>query len=158
MPILPEDIDPEKPGIENIDIIKEIDAENEKDFLREIKKKNEGFLVEGLSILQKERIAGWIETQWRDNKTKHQEIEGMKCYPDLGSIEGQVDIVDVFRADDHQQAVADAVLAMALKPRAVWFQLNAGGFEVEEQIRAEGIACFVASCIRVAWTACQGRR
>ena len=89
---------------------------------------------------------------------KHQEIEGMKCYADLGSIEGQVDIVDVFRAGEHQQAVADAVLAMALKPRAVWFQLNAGGFEVEEQIRAEGIACFVASCIRVAWTACQGRR
>jgi len=57
------------------EIIKEIEADNEKEYLKELKKKNEGFLVENLSLLQRERIAQKIIDYFEDVKTKHKEIE-----------------------------------------------------------------------------------
>ena len=62
-------------GVSDKEIIKEIEAENEKDFLKELKKKNKGFLVEGLSMFEKEKIAEYIGKQIEDSKTKHSEIE-----------------------------------------------------------------------------------
>lgn len=56
------------------DALKEVNADNEKEFLREIKKKNREFLVEGIGELQRERIAKWIDDQFNSAKLKHQEI------------------------------------------------------------------------------------
>ena len=58
------------------EIIKEIEADNEKEYLKELKKKNEGFLVENLSILERERIAQHIIDQFEDVKDKHKELLG----------------------------------------------------------------------------------
>ena len=58
----------------NEEIIKEIDADNEKEYLRGIKKKNEGFLLSGLSILERERIARWICDQHEDALPEHRNI------------------------------------------------------------------------------------
>lgn len=54
--------------------LKEVQADNEKDFLRQIRDKNKEFLIAGLSELQKERIAKWIRIQHDDSKLKHREI------------------------------------------------------------------------------------
>jgi len=56
------------------DIIKEIEVDNEKQYLKELKKRNEGFLVENLSILERERIAQYIVDRFNDVKTKHNDI------------------------------------------------------------------------------------
>lgn len=69
--------------------------------------------------------------------------------------ETQADIVDVFRNASHQFDVRDAVLAMDPLPTAVWFQLNAGGQEVEQELESRGIAVFVDSCIKVVHSLCQ---
>ena len=70
-PDIPEQFQSDIPDEE---IIEEIQASNEKEYLREIKKKNKGFLVEGLTLLERERIARWIISRYNEAKTKHQEI------------------------------------------------------------------------------------
>ncbi len=57
------------------EIIKEINASNEKDYLRQLKGRNKGYLLDGMSILEKERIATYITTRFKDVKESHQEIE-----------------------------------------------------------------------------------
>ncbi|MBK8208369.1 MAG: CoA-binding protein [Planctomycetes bacterium] len=87
----------------------------------------------------------------------HDEIEGLTCYRSLPAVPGAVDIVDVFRAAEHEHQVCADVLAMDPLPKAVWFQLNAGGWEVEGKLRDHGIEVFVDSCIKVVHSLCQGR-
>lgn len=87
----------------------------------------------------------------------HDEIEGLRCYRNLAALSEPVDIVDVFRAAEHEDEVAADILAMKHKPRAVWFQLNAGGYGVEDQLREAGIEVFVDSCIKVVHSICRNR-
>ncbi len=82
-------------------------------------------------------------------------VQGVKCLPGLADIDKPVDIVDVFRAAEYEDEVAEAILAMKHKPRAVWFQLNAGGEGVREQLEAAGITVFVDHCIMVDYSNCQ---
>ncbi len=86
---------------------------------------------------------------------QYAEVQGVKCCASLADVSGAVDIVDVFRAADYEDEVADEILAMKHKPRAVWFQLNAGGDGVREQLEAAGITVFVGQCIMVDHTNCQ---
>ena len=53
------------------EIIKEIEADNEKDYLKELKKKNKGYLIDNLSFIEKERIASWVEARIKETKTDH---------------------------------------------------------------------------------------
>lgn len=75
----------------------------------------------------------------------HEEIVGLTCYRSLEAIPGPVDIVNVFRGARYQHEVCEAVLAMRELPRCVWFQLNAGGEEVEDKLRRRGLQVFVDS-------------
>jgi hypothetical protein len=88
----------------------------------------------------------------------HDSILGLKCYASLAALDVDVDIVDVFRSEEHEREVADDILAMRKAPRAVWFQLNAGGFGVEAKLAARGIAVFVDRCIKVDHFPCARRR
>ncbi|MBP9892644.1 MAG: CoA-binding protein [Planctomycetes bacterium] len=86
---------------------------------------------------------------------QYAEIQGERCVPSLREIAAPVDIVDVFRAAEHEDEVADEILAMKHKPRAVWFQLNAGGEGVRERLEEAGIVVFVDHCIMVDYSNCQ---
>lgn len=87
----------------------------------------------------------------------HDAILGLTCFPRLASVAGAVDIVDVFRAAEHEDEVAADILAMPSLPRAAWFQLNAGGDGVAEMLREKGIAVFVNSCIKVVHSICRSQ-
>ncbi|NUO16073.1 MAG: CoA-binding protein [Planctomycetaceae bacterium] len=84
----------------------------------------------------------------------YEEIQGARCYKSLAEIPQPVDIVDVFRAAEHEDEVAAEILAMKVKPRAVWFQLFAGGEGVREELEQAGITVFVDQCIKVDHSAC----
>lgn len=56
----------------NEEIIKEIEADNEKDYLKGLKKKNKGFLIDNLNFLEKERIASWIINRIKEVQSDHQ--------------------------------------------------------------------------------------
>jgi len=54
--------------------LKAIEANNEKGYLKGLKKKNPDFLVQGLTLPEKERIAEWIIDQIDEVKTKHNDL------------------------------------------------------------------------------------
>jgi len=62
------------PTLTNEDIVNEIDADNEKDFLRQLKKKNKDFLLK-CDLLERERIAGYICERLDEVAEKHKDLE-----------------------------------------------------------------------------------
>lgn len=65
------------------------------------------------------------------------EILGQKCYPDLRSIPDPVDIVDLFRrAPDTPPIIEDAI---AIKAKAVWFQLETTNEEAARRADEAGL-------------------
>jgi hypothetical protein len=62
-------------GVSSEEIIQKIEADNEKEYLKELKEKNKGFLVDDLSSLEKSRIAMWICDRINSAMPKHKELE-----------------------------------------------------------------------------------
>ena len=76
------------------------------------------------------------------------EILGEKAYPDLKSIPGQVDAVDIFLPPEHLPEAVDQ--AIEIDTKAIWLQLGTGE-NPEEKKKAEkaGIPLFENRCIKV---------
>lgn len=71
----------------------------------------------------------------------------IKAYPDIASIPGEVDIIDVFRRAD---AVMELVPAMiAKKPKAVWLQLGVVNNQASARLRDEGIMVVQNKCLKI---------
>lgn len=79
---------------------------------------------------------------------QHPEILGRKSYPDLRSVPGPIDIVDVFRRPDAVPAIVAE--AIALGARAIWMQLGAGHAEAATRASEAGLTVVVEQCIRTA--------
>ncbi|MEO8799011.1 MAG: CoA-binding protein [Polyangiaceae bacterium] len=74
-------------------------------------------------------------------------ILGRPVFRALAHIDGEVDLVNVFRkASDLKKHVADI---LAKKPRAVWFQLGIRDDVVAEELAQAGIAVVQDKCIMV---------
>ena len=71
----------------------------------------------------------------------------IKAYPDITSIPGEVDMIDVFRRAD---AIMELVPAMiAKKPKAVWLQLGIVNNEASARLRDEGIMVVQNKCVKI---------
>ncbi|MCB2189961.1 MAG: CoA-binding protein [Deltaproteobacteria bacterium] len=75
------------------------------------------------------------------------EILGQKAYPDLASVPGQVDIVNVFRRSDAVPEIAEA--AVKIKPKALWMQLDVQSQKAADLLRGNGILVVQDACIKV---------
>lgn len=64
-------------------------------------------------------------------------ILGRDCYPDVASIPGAVDIVDVFRSPEHVPPVVED--AIAARAKAVWLQLGVGNEAAEKRASEAGL-------------------
>jgi uncharacterized protein len=73
------------------------------------------------------------------------EVLGEKAYPDLESIPGKVDIVDIFRKADFVPEIVDE--AIHVGARAIWMQEGIVHEAAAEKARAAGIAVFMDRCI-----------
>jgi predicted CoA-binding protein len=74
-------------------------------------------------------------------------ILGLKAYPDLKSIPGAVDLVDIFRpAADVGPIVDDAI---AIGAKAVWQQLRIVNLEAAEKARQAGLLSVVDLCVKM---------
>lgn len=69
------------------------------------------------------------------------------CYPDLRSIPGAVDIVDIFRRPEHVPPIVEE--AIASKAKAVWMQLEVGHPEAARRAVEAGLDVVVDRCIMV---------
>ena len=76
-------------------------------------------------------------------------VEGVPTVPDLAAAAklGPIDIVDVFRAPD--QVVPVVEQAIAVKAKAVWFQLGVVNPEAIEKAKKAGLKVVVDRCIKI---------
>ena len=76
-------------------------------------------------------------------------VEGVPTVPDLAAAAklGPIDIVDVFRAADQVGPVVDA--AIAVKAKAIWFQLGVVNPEAIEKAKQAGLQVVVDRCIKI---------
>ena len=74
-------------------------------------------------------------------------ILGETVYPDLKSIPGQVDMVDIFRPAEEVPALVDQAIAIGAK--AVWTQLRIVHLEAAEKARAAGLRVVMDKCVKM---------
>ncbi len=70
---------------------------------------------------------------------------GEKAYPDLASVPGVVDLVDVFRAGKHVPEVLDQCLRLGI--RSLWMQEGAEHEASAARARAAGMNVVMGRCI-----------
>jgi predicted CoA-binding protein len=73
------------------------------------------------------------------------EILGEKCYPDLESVPGEVDIVDIFRRPEFVPQIVEAAIRKGA--RAIWMQEGVVHEEAARRAEAAGLAVIMDRCI-----------
>ena len=77
----------------------------------------------------------------------HREILGEVCYPNLKSIPGRVDVVDLFQ---RPAAVMPFVVdAIAIGAKVVWMQLGIVNFEAAAKAEAAGLDVVMNRCMKI---------
>lgn len=72
------------------------------------------------------------------------EVLGLPCYPDLRSIRGPVEIVDIFRRSEFVSAIVDDAITIGV--RAVWMQLGVIDEESARRARDAGLEVVMDRC------------
>lgn len=75
------------------------------------------------------------------------EVLGRKAVASLKEIEGEVDIVDVFRRSEEVPAVVDDAIAIGAK--AIWLQLGVIHEEAAQKAADHGLDVIMDRCIKV---------
>jgi len=73
------------------------------------------------------------------------EIMGETCYPDLDSVPGPVDIVDIFRRSEFVPEIVEAAIRKGAK--AVWMQEGVYHEEAAHRAEAAGLVVAMDRCI-----------
>ena len=77
---------------------------------------------------------------------KEQEILGKTSYPDLLSIPGKVEVVDIFRNPDQVMPIVDQAIKIGAK--AVWMQEGIVNEEAAAMAREAGLLVVMNKCMR----------
>jgi len=73
------------------------------------------------------------------------EILGKKCYGSISDVEGDIDVLDVFRPSDLVlQVVKDAIKK---KPKVIWLQEGIHNLQAEDLARKNGIKIVFNRCM-----------
>ena len=73
------------------------------------------------------------------------EILGKKCFDEISQVQGEIDIVDVFRPSD--QVLPIIKEAIKKNPKVIWLQEGIHNVEAEELARAAGIKVVFNRCM-----------
>ncbi|MEW5717315.1 MAG: CoA-binding protein [Chloroflexota bacterium] len=74
------------------------------------------------------------------------EAFGEKAYPDVRSIPGAVDVVDIFRKPDAVPEIVEQ--AIAKKAKVVWMQPGAENMQAAERALQAGLEVIVGVCMK----------
>lgn len=80
------------------------------------------------------------------------EFAGIKVYPSLQEVPGDIDIVDVFMNSKRIPEIIDNVLAV--KPKALWLQLGIRNDEAVAPVQEAGIITIQDLCIAIEYRYC----
>ena len=69
----------------------------------------------------------------------------LRFYPDLASVPGPIDIVDIFRRPEHIPAIVDEAIRLGAK--AIWMQEGLADNEAAARARAAGLKVVMSRCI-----------
>jgi predicted CoA-binding protein len=83
------------------------------------------------------------------------EVLGEKAYPDVTSIPGVVDVVDIFRAPDAVPEIVEQ--AIAKKAKVVWMQPGAENLPAAERAMQAGLEVIVGVCMKREHKGLQGK-
>ena len=75
------------------------------------------------------------------------EVLGRRAYPDLRSVPGPIDVVDVFRPVAEIPAITDDAIAVGAK--ALWLQLRLIDLASAERARQAGLKVVVDRCLKM---------
>ena len=78
---------------------------------------------------------------------RHQEILGLKCYPDLASIPVKVDMVDVFQRSENVMPFVEPAIAIGAK--VFWMQLGIENAEAAARLEEAGITVIQNRCTKI---------
>ena len=76
-------------------------------------------------------------------------IAGEKAYARLADLPVPIDLVDVFRRSADVAKVVDQALALPIKPKAIWTQLDIRDEEAAARAEAAGIRVVMDRCTKV---------
>jgi len=85
---------------------------------------------------------------------KYDEILGQKCYPDLASIPGPIDIVDLFQRPDRVPPFVDQAIEIGAK--VVWMQLGIINEDAAQKARAAGLEVVMDRCMKIEYARLYG--
>ena len=83
------------------------------------------------------------------NPVLKEEVLGLEIFPDLASLPGPVDVVDVFRRSDAVPAIVDEAIANGAG--CVWLQEGVVHEEAAAKARAAGLEVVSDRCIYQEW-------
>lgn len=94
-------------------------------------------------------VAGYLMNHYEviPVNPNHQEILGLKCYPDLESIPVPVDMVDVFQRSENVAPFVEPAIAIGAK--VFWMQLGITNSEAAERLRAAGVEVVEDRCTKI---------
>lgn len=78
---------------------------------------------------------------------KYEQILGEKCYPDLKSIPGPVDLVDVFRRPADCPPIAEDAVAIGAK--VLWLQIGVISDEARRIAEDAGLTVVMDRCLKI---------
>jgi uncharacterized protein len=73
------------------------------------------------------------------------EVLGEKCYPDLDSVPGEIDVVDVFRRSEFMPEIVEAAIRKGVK--VIWMQEGVIHEEAARRAREAGLTVVMDRCI-----------
>ena len=73
------------------------------------------------------------------------EILGKKCYSAISDVDGDIDIIDVFRPSESVLPVVEE--AIKKNPKVIWLQEGIHNLEAEEMARKKGIKVVFNRCM-----------
>lgn len=77
----------------------------------------------------------------------HEEIAGMKCYPDLESVPVPVDIVDVFQRSENVMPFVEPAIRIGAK--CFWMQLGIANARAAAVLEAAGLQVVQDRCTKI---------
>ncbi len=76
-------------------------------------------------------------------------VLGVKCYPNLLSLPGSIDIVNIFRKSEDVLPIVEEALSLNPLPKAIWMQQGIRNEKAAELAKKKGVLVIMDRCLKI---------